>query len=327
MSNSKSEKPLEAEALLNQIHELKTQKNKEENILDEYASDGEKPLDLGPEIEIVGQIFGEPNPLVPLSTDSIYFKDPTTAAVVNATLKMSLRNFFQLCLSTTQFSNEIHTQVKDYDISVGTWSMDESKQYWMRTLTFKTPVDSKFVKQPWADVTQVQRLILKSKKELLMDTTNTTAGVPFAEAFTVEAKFRVVAEQEKLLKLQIYVEMNWKKSINFLMKSAVEKGSINGASAMLKQWGDLAKQKLALSSGKIEEKSSSTTKLETGKPEIKPRKIGPLFIRIFIALWIVILFLMITYYHMRLNELTQKLALLEKRLSEHTPTCHDELPL
>jgi len=96
---------------------------------------------------------------------------------------------------------------------------------------------------------------------------------------------------------------------------------------MLKQWGDLAKQKLALSSGKIEEKSSSTTKLETGKPEIKPRKIGPLFIRIFIALWIVILFLMITYYHMRLNELTQKLALLEKRLSEHTPTCHDELPL
>jgi len=128
---------------------------------------------------------------------------------------MSLRNFFQLCLSTTQFSNEIHTQVKDYDISVGTWSMDESKQYWMRTLTFKTPVDSKFVKQPWADVTQVQRLILKSKKELLMDTTNTTAGVPFAEAFTVEAKFRVVAEQEKLLKLQIYVEMNWKKIHKF----------------------------------------------------------------------------------------------------------------
>jgi len=206
--------------------------------------------------------------------------------------------------------------------------MDEL-QYWVRTLTFKTPVDSKFVKQPWTDVTQVQRLILKSKKELLIDSTNTMSGIPFSDAFTVEAKFRVVAEQEKLLKLQIYVEMNWKKSINFMMKGVVEKSSLGGASAMLKQWGDLAKQKLAGISGKIIEEKDTTgiTKIETEKPDMKQRKIGPLFIRIFIALWIVILFLMITYYHMRLNELTQKLTILEKRFIEHTPTCHNTLPL
>jgi len=158
---------------------------------------------------------------------------------------ISLRNFFQLYLSTPQFLKEIHSQVRDYDFTIGTWSIDESKQYWVRTLTFKTPVDSKFVKQPWVSVTQVQRLILKSKKELLMDTTNTMTGVPFADAFTVVAKFRVTAEQEKFLKLQIFVEMNWKKSINFIMKGVVEKRSINGASAMLRQWENLAKQKLA----------------------------------------------------------------------------------
>jgi len=60
--------------------------------LDGYSSDG--ALDLGAEIEIVGQIFAEPNPLVPLSTDLIYFKEPTSTAVVSTTLKMSLRNFF-----------------------------------------------------------------------------------------------------------------------------------------------------------------------------------------------------------------------------------------
>jgi len=78
-----------------------------------------------------------------------------------------------------------------------------------------------------------------------MDTTNTMTGVPFADSFTVVAKFRVTVEQEKFLKLQIFVDMNWKKSINFIMKRVVEKRSINGASAMLRQWENLAKQKLA----------------------------------------------------------------------------------
>jgi len=242
-NNSKLEKPLDAEAVLNQIQMDQNQRNKEEKDAADGLAALEGNIDLGPEIEIIGQIFADTNPLAPLSTDTVYFKDPTTAAVANTTLKMSLRNFFHLYLSTPQFSTEIHTLVKDYDISIGNWSIDESKQYWARTLTFKTPVDSKFVKQPWADVTQVQRLILKSKKELWMDTTNSTSGVPFSDAFTVEAKFRVTAEQEKLVKLQLYVEMNWKKSINFMMKGVVEKSSINGASAMLRQWSDLSKQK------------------------------------------------------------------------------------
>jgi len=89
-------------------------------------------------------------------------------------------------------------------------------------------------------------------------------------------------------------------------------------------------KKLAGISGKpAEDKSSteSTTKLAESKPDSKPNRFGPFLIRVFIALWIVILFLMITFYHMRLNELTQKLAQLEKHLAEHPPTCQDKLPL
>src|ERR1700744_6392913 len=99
------------------------------------------------------------------------------------------------------------------DIKVGPWTTDASKSFYTRTLTFQTPIQSRLVRRNSCDVKQVQRLMTKSPHEMVWDTSNFISGTPYAEDFTVEAKWRATSDEaDKTTRLVVYIEMNWAKT-------------------------------------------------------------------------------------------------------------------
>lgn len=100
------------------------------------------------------------------------------------------------------------------------WAADTSKAFYTRTLTFQTPIQSRLVRRNSCDVKQVQRLIIKSPHELYWDTSNFISGTPYAEDFTVEAKWRATSdESDKTTHLVVFLEMNWLKAPMSITKS------------------------------------------------------------------------------------------------------------
>lgn len=106
------------------------------------------------------------------------------------------------------------------DIKVGPWSVDASKAFYTRTLTFQTPIQSRLVRRNSCDVRMVQKLVLRSPRELWLDTSNFISGTPYAEDFTVEAKWRFTADEaDKTTHLVVFLEMNWAKTPMAITKS------------------------------------------------------------------------------------------------------------
>ena len=70
------------------------------------------------------------------------------------------------------------------------------------------------------DVKMVQKLLLKSPHEMALDTSNFITGTPYAEDFTVEAKWRFTSDEaDKTTHLVVFLEMNWSKTPMAITKS------------------------------------------------------------------------------------------------------------
>jgi len=105
-------------------------------------------------------------------------------------------------------------------------------------------------------VHQIQRARLKSPTELLYETTNIMAGVPFAESFTVESKWRFTEEDGKS-RIKSWVNVDFKKSIIGL-QGKIERSSIEGTSAFLKNYTELLRSKFKGDSPESSNKSNET---------------------------------------------------------------------
>lgn len=102
----------------------------------------------------------------------------------------------------------------------------------------------------------------------------------------------------------------------------VDKASLGGASAMIESWVRLAKQKIQRMSGAKAETEvlpvASDAALQSQTLFLSPRAV-----KIFIIVWLVVLFLMILYMNIRISALSSRIKDLEKmtqtlKVSTHT---------
>jgi len=78
-------------------------------------------------------------------------------------------------------------------------------------------------------------MLISFFRELWVETSNRMVGVPFAENFTVDTKWRVVETGENQCKFTSYVRVVFTKTVT-LVKSKIEKSSIQGTTDYFKAY-------------------------------------------------------------------------------------------
>lgn len=170
---------------------------------------------------------------------------------------ISLRNLFALLHSdSSEFLTEVHTNDGDVDLSLGKWSVHESKQYFTRHFDFAKK--SKLVS---CLVHQTQTCRLRSPTEVVMETSNKMEGVPFADTFTVDTKWRMKEEGKDSTRLTTWVAVNFRR--NPFVKGKIERSSISGTQDYFKSYGDHVWSKFSGSAPGAPEKSSKETSANT----------------------------------------------------------------
>jgi len=174
--------------------------------------------------QIVKDLFDEP---VPLSdVPSTMFTEPdekSETLCIDETYPIKLKYLFALLLSdSSNFLEELHTKEGDIELQFNPWKLDETKAFYTRLFDFRKK--SKLVNTL---VHQTQSVRLRSKTELLVETSNKMEGIPFADCFTVDTKWRVTEEGGSSCRIKVFVKVNFTKAVS-IVKGKIERSSIQG---------------------------------------------------------------------------------------------------
>jgi len=176
----------------------------------------------GLEDEITKAIFDEPVTSGEVPYDKFGEIDDKYTVCIDETYPIALKPLFALILSdSTSFLKDLHVKEGDSDLVLNKWALDDSKQFHHRLFDFVKR--SKLVN---CTVHQSQYVRLVTPTDLRVHTSNKMEGVPFADCFTVDTKWKITEEDEKC-RIQVLVKVNFTKSVS-LVRGKIERNSVQG---------------------------------------------------------------------------------------------------
>ncbi|CAN8013744.1 unnamed protein product [Ixodes persulcatus] len=147
---------------------------------------------------------------------------------LNLVLSMSVDQLFSLLFTGSRFFHDLLTSRKTYDVTESNWQPCPETGHKLRQLTYTVTLNHAMAKAAHSTETQILLKQSRPGQVYAIDCDVQSTGIPYSDAFCVKSHYCLSRISDSRCRLRIFACIRYKKSVWGLVKSVIEKNSLQG---------------------------------------------------------------------------------------------------
>ncbi|CAN7983016.1 unnamed protein product, partial [Ixodes hexagonus] len=143
-------------------------------------------------------------------------------------LSMSVDQLFSLLFTGSRFFHDLLTSRKTYDVTESNWQPCPETGHKLRQLTYTVTLNHAMAKAAHSTETQILLKQSRPGQVYAIDCDVQSTGIPYSDAFCVKSHYCLSRISDSRCRLRIFACIRYKKSVWGLVKSVIEKNSLQG---------------------------------------------------------------------------------------------------
>lgn len=148
--------------------------------------------------------------------------------MLNLVLSMSVDQLFSLLFTGSRFFHDLLTSRKTYDVTESNWQPCPETGHKLRQLTYTVTLNHAMAKAAHSTETQILLKQSRPGQVYAIDCDVQSTGIPYSDAFCVKSHYCLSRISDSRCRLRIFACIRYKKSVWGLVKSVIEKNSLQG---------------------------------------------------------------------------------------------------